>query len=103
MDQAAVNAAMGPWGDVEFSRFALRVGLFRRRGATAAQAEQWADRLALRDQQLDDRRVCIECAHRQNDGGCFPASQGRIRGVTRDFKVIPFLLQRCGFFQWQKP
>lgn len=103
MDQAAVNAAMQPWGDVEFKRFALRVAMFKRRRVPEAMAERWADRLALRDQQLDDRRSCIECKHRQDDGGCFPATQGRIKGADRRLTVIPFLLQRCPAFAWAKP
>ena len=103
MDQAAINAAMRPWGDDEFRRFGLRVAMFKRRRIDQATAERWADRLALRDQQLDDRRVCIECKHKQDDGGCFAASQGRMKGVDKRLQVIPFILQRCNHFAWQKP
>lgn len=103
MDQAAVNAAMPPWNDVDIRRFTLRVAMFKRRRVPEATAERWADRLALRDQQLDDRRVCVECAHIQDDRGCFPASQGRIKSASRSLTVIPFLLQRCTHFAWAKP
>lgn len=103
MDQAAINAAMQPWGEDEFRRFGLRVAMFVRRRVPQAMAERWADRLALRDQQLDDRRVCIECKHVQDDRGCFAASQGRIKGADRRMQVMPFQLQRCPAFAWAKP
>lgn len=106
MDQAAVNAAMQPWGEAEFRRFGLRVAMFKRRRVPQATAEQWADVLALRDQQLDDRRCCGECKHHQDDGGCFAASQGCIKGVAKTnthFRVIPFQLQRCPAFGWAQP
>ena len=106
MEQAAINAAMRPWGEDEFRRFGLRVAMLKRRRVDQATAERWADRLNLRDQQLDDRRVCAECAHRQDDNGCFAVRQGRIKGVAKTdahFRVIPFLLHRCPAFAWAKP
>lgn len=106
MDQAAINAAMRPWGEDDFRRFGLRVAMFKRRRIDQATAERWADRLCLRDQQIDDRRCCIECKHRQDDGGCFAASQGRIAGVAKtntQFRVAPFQLQRCSAFGWAHP
>ena len=103
LSQVAINAQMLPWDDAQITRFGLRVALFARRGADPEQAEYWADRLALRDQQRDDRRSCIECAHRQDDRRCFVAKAGRMRGVSRLFQAMDFTLQRCGYFKWQMP
>ena len=103
MDQAAVNAAMQPWGDVDIRRFTLRVAMFKRRRVPEVQAERWADRLALRDQQLDDRRSCIECKHLSDDGSCFCARQGWIRSASKLHHPVVFLLQRCERFSWATP
>jgi hypothetical protein len=90
-----------PWGDAEFRRFAFRVGLFMRRGLPAAEAEQLADMLAARDQARDERRLCLECGQRQDDGGCAAARRGAIPGQRR-MVCLP-LLQRCEAFAWVKP
>ena len=87
----------------EISRYIARVALFKRRGWAEDKADQWADRLALRDQQRDDRRACIECAHLQRGGTCFAASQGWMPGVDKRLQPITDLLQRCERFSWQKP
>lgn len=103
MNQAEVNARMQRWGDREISRFVFREALFRRRGLSSSEAETLADRLALRDQERDDRRVCDECAHLQRDGGCFAAAQGWMRGVSKRHQPVRALLQRCEHFQFQRP
>lgn len=94
---------MQRWGDREIARFTFRIALFARRGLQANDAERWADRLALRDQERDDRRSCLECEHMQRDGGCFAARQRWIPGVGTRFAVMPFVLQRCNRFEWVKP
>ncbi len=103
MSQAAINARMLPWGDAEFRRFDFRLALFKRRGLTEREAETLADRLALRDQDRDDRRVCLECIHLQHRGTCFAAAQGWLAGVSKFLEPIPNLLQRCERFEFCKP
>ena len=103
IQQAAINAAMLPWNDVEIRRFKARVGLFTRRGQHPIRAEFLADRLALRDQQRDDRRCCIECAHLDQRGRCFAAAQGWLKNTSTRHEPVVDILQRCERFTWQKP
>lgn len=103
MNQAEINRRMLPWRDAEFRRFAFRVGLFKRRGMTQEAAEFLADRLALRDQERDDRRVCDECKHLQTPGTCFAAAQGWIPSFSRKHQPVRGLLQRCEAFEFSTP
>lgn len=89
--------------DRQIARMQFRLGLFKRRGLLESEAETLADRLALRDQDKDDRRVCVECKHLQRDGGCFAAVQGWLAGVSKRHQPVLALLQRCEQFQWAKP
>ena len=95
--------SMPAWGDQQISRFTYRVGLFQRRGQSPKNAEAFADRLAFRDYERDDRRACLECESMQRGGRCFVASQRRMPGVSQYLEVIPRLLQRCHYFTFQKP
>jgi len=92
---------MTAWTDKEIARFIKRVGMFKRRGVSTAMAEAMADRLAARDQDRDDRRMCIECAELQRDGGCFAARQGRLHGTAKRHEPVLDLLARCEGFKWQ--
>ena len=92
MRAATVNAAMKPWTDAEVSRFNFRVWLFSRRGLSAFHAEALADRLALRDQGKDRRRVCAECSNYIHESKC--AKRG---------PLLMDILQHCGQFAWEKP
>lgn len=105
LEQAAINAAMRPWGDAEHRRFDFRVSLFQRRGMQGDAAEALADRLALRDQQLDERRMCLECKHMQRSGHCVAAKQRRVRLACdpERFTVLPRALQRCPSFAFVTP
>lgn len=110
MTPAEINLAMPrAWGDREISRFQFRAGLFERRGLPVDRAEHLADRLALRDLQGDDRRVCMECEHLQADHpqygrGCFAAKQGWLgAGIPKSLNPLLDTLQRCERFTWQKP
>ena len=49
-------------------------------------AEELADRLADRDADLDDRRLCVECRHHRHSGCA-------VRGAW-----FPRVLQRCESF-----
>lgn len=96
-------SAMPAWGDREIARFTFRVGLFQRRGLPPREAEKLADRLALRDYQRDDRRVCLECESIQRNGRCFKSSHGLMPGFSRFFEPLRTTLQRCASFTFQTP
>lgn len=93
MTPAAINARMTPWKDAEFRRFDFRIGLFKRRGMTQGEAESTADRLALRDQERDDRRLCVECSN----------LRPQLRCATNTNWPIDGALQRCPGFAWERP
>ena len=82
-------------------RMALRAALFQRRGREPELAQALARRLVQRDIDHDDRRVCLECTHLQQDGGCFAARQGRIPGASRRLEPVQDILQRCDRFEEQ--
>lgn len=99
----------------QFARIKYRTGLFQRRGMEPKAAAELADILAVRDEQRDDRRMCIECRGYQApqpsypNSGCGPAKllkQG-VRKLafahTSHMSPIPDLLQRCNAFQFQTP
>ena len=92
LSKSEINSRMRRWGDREIYRFAFREALFRRRGLTSNEAEVLADRLALRDQESDDRRVCMECQHIRPQGRC----------VHRQV-VLNDILQRCSYFDFETP
>lgn len=92
MDQATVNRRMDRWGDAQIRRYSFRHGLFRRRGLSDGAAEALADRLALRDQDKDDRRVCLECKHIKPQLRC-----------THHQAVLLDQLQRCPHFEFETP
>jgi len=95
---------MPEWTDRQIGRFLYRVALFVRRGMSPERAELWADRLAWRDHDRDERRLCIECKHIQRSGACFAASQGRVPGVNpARYAVVCDVLQRCIAFEFQTP
>lgn len=91
-------------------RRAFRVALFRRRGIEPKRAEELADRLAVRDADRDDRRICLECSGLQRGGTCFPSRSGRIHGLAPPGRApkfplipVPDILQRCEAFSFLKP
>ena len=102
-----------PWGDKQIARFTWRVGLFRRRGWDLHKAETYADRLAERDHERDDRHLCIECKHLQRSGGCFAATQGWLINFpakteaqqehARRFRPVQDMLERCERFEFVTP
>ena len=90
--QAAINARMLPWGEREIARFEFRHRLFVARGFTDRLADAWGDVLALRDQERDDRRACIECKHWLAGWRC-----------ARRQPIVKGLLMRCPSFAFEKP
>lgn len=65
-------------------------------------AERVADRLAQRDDDGDDRRMCVECSHLGERGRCIAASAGRIWGADRRLEPVQTILQRCEAFGLKK-
>jgi hypothetical protein len=93
MSQAEVNERMlKRWGDKEIARFQFRVGLFRRRGVRGQLATVWADRLALRDFERDDRYLCLECEHLRPETKC-----------RSQLPATRFMLMRCEGFSFSLP
>ena len=102
-----------PWGDKQIARFQFRVQLFQRRGWDLHKAETYADRLAERDHERDDRHLCVECVHLQRSGGCFAATQGWLINFpakteaqqehARRFRPVQDMLERCERFDWVTP
>lgn len=102
------------WNDAQISRFTYRVGLFRRRGQTEQRAEALAESLVRRDAELDDRRLCLECASLQRAPAgygngpapsprCGPASAGKRKDASKRCEPVTDILQRCPHFTFQKP
>ena len=87
----------GGWDDAEIDAFTARQARFTRMGR-AADAEHLAERLALRDRQHDDRRLCLECAALADNRRCLAAARGRLAGADRRLEPVPTILQRCPGF-----
>ena len=47
----------------EINTFTARLARFTNKGLGPDDADALADKLVLRDRELDDRRVCLECIH----------------------------------------
>jgi hypothetical protein len=97
------TSGAGDWNDREIQRFIKRAALFMRRGQTEERAEQLAERLVARDRDIDDRRVCIECAHLRHTGVCNAARRGLLPGVSASLVPVIDVLARCPRFEWQQP
>ncbi len=89
--------------DPTILRLQKRIGMFERRGLSSDRAGELAELLRLRDADLDDRRMCIECSNLQRDGHCFAARQGWLYGTSTNLTPVTDMLQRCERFDWQKP
>jgi len=74
------------WDDSEIAAYTARVLLFVRRGVDALDADDLAERLVLRGRELDDRRLCLECAY------------GRARHCPGGKPLPSPVLHRCGGF-----
>ena len=81
-----------PWNDKQIARFVFRLGLFMRRGLPEPKAEALADRLAERDHDRDDRRICLECKNLRAPMRCF-----------HQHAVLSDVLQRCPQFAFETP
>ncbi len=85
--------------DAEIDRMVRYMGMAQRQGFNPDEAEEIADRLTLRDRQLDDRRMCIECRHLESTGRCAYARAGRLAGADRGFEPFKTDLIRCHGFR----
>jgi hypothetical protein len=90
--------AQYPQADV----LAARMHWFSLRGMGLDAAEALAKRLALRDSDLDDRRLCLECSYLGAQGRCIAAATGRLSGVSARLEPLQTILQRCEAFGLRK-
>jgi hypothetical protein len=89
-DASAAHAK--PWGDAAIGLFTARVVMLMRRGFDATDADDLAERLHLRDERGDDRRMCIECIHLDRSR----CGNARAAGVGFDVPTeLVMQLQRC--------
>ncbi len=91
-----------PWTDSDAAKFVDRRDRLTRWGWPLAQSEAIADRLVRRDQEGDDRRMCVECSHLGERGRCLAAAAGRLSGTDRRHEPVPDILQRCEGFGLRK-
>jgi hypothetical protein len=89
----------------ELDLFAARLERFTDKGVIQIEAEGLADKLAYRDRDSDDRRLCLECTHLAGYGqSSWRCANWQAAGVAikaRDAKLPVELtrkLQRCGGF-----
>lgn len=85
------------WDEEIVQTFTARDTLVRR-GYGLDDAEDLAERLALRDREQDDRRMCVECSHLGERGRCLAAATDRMPGTDRRLEPVPTILHRCGAF-----
>lgn len=81
---------------------AARVQRFIERGIAADAAERLALRLHVRDQDQDDRRLCLECSYLGAQGHCIAAASGRLPGASARLEPVQTILQRCDAFGLRK-
>lgn len=87
----------GGWDDREINLFTARAVRFAAIGRK--DAEHLAERLALRDRQADDRRMCVECQELERTGRCAAARRGGIAGTDRRMEPVQNILMRCEAFR----
>jgi hypothetical protein len=83
-----------PATDAEIARMAERTEAFERMGLTPDEVDWAVDRLLRRDRDLDDRRLCIECAHIRTSGMGWRCGALR-QSLPRELVIR---LQRCPSF-----
>jgi hypothetical protein len=80
--------------------FTARLALFTERGLSLDDAQVQADKLARRDLEHDDRRLCLECQHLSGNVEARRCSQWRKQGIGSP--AIPAdlatMLKRCADF-----
>jgi tubulysin polyketide synthase-like protein len=95
-DAESARCHAEPWDDADIARFVARVSQFLRTGIRATDADDLAERLHLRDVELDSRTMCVECSHFRTQRCGNHVSAGLASAdVGRDFVSR---LQRCSAF-----
>lgn len=87
--EQADRAHLLPWSEAVIHLFLRRQDRLQRLGLGEGDAEDLAERLHLRDVDLDDRSVCVECGHARDLSRC-SASAGTPAATAQ--------LHRCGAF-----
>ena len=72
-------------------------------GEKPVKKDALADKLAVRDYERDDRRMCLECKHLQRSGACWVASQGHLKYASTKHAPVRDILFRCDAFTFQTP
>jgi len=87
------------WNSKEIDTFKARVSHFTDKGLSLADAESEADRLAIRDREGDDRRLCLECTHLHGMDR-WRCGTWQVPGVSRQevARDLVLMLHRCGGF-----
>ena len=82
--------------------FTARVALFTDRGLSLDDAQALANKMEKRDQELDDRRLCLECLHLSGGPAARRCRQWQMRNIGSPAVPVDVvaILQRCeGFGQ----
>ncbi|MFC7462361.1 hypothetical protein [Hydrogenophaga defluvii] len=87
----------------EIDTFTARLSRFTDKGLTLTDAEREADRLAIRDRENDNRRLCLECAHLHGAGRwrCGNWHRAEVANQLKDAHLpgaLVLTLQRCPGF-----
>ena len=86
----------------EISTFLVRLDQFRSIGVDLDSAEKLADRLVIRDRDMDDRIVCFECCHLRNGWLCMNSRNAGVWLHYSNSKLhndFVHQLQRCPGFK----
>jgi len=86
----------------EVDIFLIRLERFRTLGLDIYSAEKQADRLVIRDRDLDDRIVCFECNHLRNGWNCMNSQNAGVCLQLSKSKLpndFVYQLQRCPGFK----
>ena len=102
MEQGNACHAEG-WSDAEIHAFTSRRDRLLRWGYSVPQANDLAERLTLRDRDLDDRHLCLECSHLRTSGRCAAAALGHLAGADPRMQPPPAILMRCPAFKGVTP
>ena len=85
----------------EIGIFLIRLDHFRSLGLDLDSAEKFADRLVIRDRDMDDRIVCFECCHLRNGWHCMNLQNADVSVQNTNTKLpsdFVHQLQRCSGF-----
>lgn len=85
----------------EIGIFSIRLEHLRSLGLDLDSAEKFADRLVIRDRDMDDRIVCFECCHLRNGWHCMNLQNADVSVQNTNTKLpsdFVHQLQRCSGF-----